>query len=105
MKSGNLNKVQKTEIELGRIMTVVCTALNVTEMDFLSTRRADPLPHARAIATILAKDYTVASYKHIGRKFNKDHTTIMAHLKRIEKSPDPAFQIRLNTVRQWLEIA
>jgi len=97
------NKFNELELQLSHIVDVVCLTMNITQMDFLSARRGAPLPDARCIASLLAKEYTPASYSHMGRRFNRDHSTVMQQLKRAEQNKDKLFQQRLKMAREWLE--
>jgi chromosomal replication initiator protein len=58
--------------------------LNINEM--LSPRRSRALARPRQIAMYLAKRYTTNSLPDIGRKFsNRDHTTVIHAVKKIEE--------------------
>ena len=58
--------------------------LNIQEM--LSPRRSRSLARPRQIAMYLVKKYTTHSLPDIGRKFsNRDHTTVIHAVKKIEE--------------------
>jgi chromosomal replication initiation ATPase DnaA len=59
------------------IQDEVCAAFEVSRMDLLSPRRAANLACARQIAMALAKHLTKRSYPEIGRRFERDHTTVL----------------------------
>ena len=54
--------------------------------EMLSQRRSRPLARPRQIAMYLAKQHTTNSLPDIGRKFsNRDHTTVIHAVKKIEE--------------------
>ena len=65
--------------------------------EMLSQRRSRSLARPRQIAMYLAKQYTTNSLPDIGRKFsNRDHTTVIHAVKKIEKLMKKDDQIRKN---------
>ena len=54
--------------------------------ELLSARRSRSLARPRQIAMYLAKQHTTSSLPDIGRKFsNRDHTTVIHAVKKIEE--------------------
>nr|WP_283815053.1 MULTISPECIES: helix-turn-helix domain-containing protein [unclassified Bradyrhizobium] len=67
------------------IQIAVCDRLGVTMAEFLGERRHGPIAHARQIAMYLAKVLTGRSLPEIGRRFERDHTTIMHGVRKIHR--------------------
>ena len=63
----------------------------------LSQRRSRSLARPRQIAMYLAKQYTTNSLPDIGRKFsNRDHTTVIHAVKKIDELIKKDNEIRQN---------
>jgi hypothetical protein len=62
-----------------------------------SSRRAREIAYPRQVAMYLAKELTPKSFPEIGRRFSKDHTTVMYAVKavgkRIEDDPETALDV------------
>ena len=56
----------------------------VTLDDLRSERRHKQLAHARQVAMYLVRELTGASYPEIGKRFNRDHSTVMAGCRKVE---------------------
>jgi chromosomal replication initiator protein len=68
------------------IRDVVCKYFSILPKDVESSRRQGALVYPRQIAFYLARVHTACSYPQIGRRFgDRDHTTIMHGVKRIEE--------------------
>jgi chromosomal replication initiator protein len=83
-------------INIEFIQNIVATyfGLNVSEM--LSVRRSRSLARPRQIAMYFAKKFTTSSLPEIGRKFsNRDHTTVIHAVKKIEE-----LMIKDNEIKQ-----
>ena len=57
------------------------------------------------LATLLAIEYTAASYPQIGHRFNRDHTTIIYQLNAARKNNSEEFATKLKEARSWLQRA
>jgi chromosomal replication initiator protein len=65
----------------------------------LSARRSRSLARPRQIAMYLAKQHTTNSLPDIGRKFsNRDHTTVIHAVKKINELIDKDDEIRKNVL-------
>ena len=65
----------------------------------LSQRRSRPLARPRQIAMYLAKKLTTRSLPEIGRKFaNRDHTTVIHAVKKIDELIKKDNEIRQNVI-------
>jgi len=89
------NKVISIEL----IQNLVATHFNLGIPDLLSPRRSRSLARPRQIAMYLAKQHTTNSLPDIGRKFsNRDHTTVIHAVKKINELIKKDNDIRQNIV-------
>ena len=58
-------------------------------------RRVKHVAHARQVAMYLCRTMTQASLPEIGKKFNKDHTTVLMSVRKIEQLKDADEQLKL----------
>ena len=76
----------KKSINVESIQNIVAVYFNLNIQEMLSPRRSRSLARPRQIAMYLAKKYTTNSLPDIGRKFsNRDHTTVIHAVKKIEE--------------------
>lgn len=71
---------------IDEIQRAVSAHFDLKQLDLISARRAVAVARPRQIAMYLAKRLTTRSLPEIGRKFgNRDHTTVMYAVRRIEE--------------------
>jgi chromosomal replication initiator protein len=58
-------------------------------------RRVKHIAHARQVAMYLCRTLTPASLPEIGKKFNKDHSTVLTSVRKIEQLKDSDEQLKL----------
>ena len=75
---------RQSEPGLDEIRAVVCTHLKVSRTEFQSNRHDRRIVDARAIAFWVARKHTSMSFPQIGRGYGRDHTTIIASIRRVE---------------------
>ena len=70
-----------------------------------SSRRARNVARPRQIAMYLAKQLTSRSLPEIGRKFDRDHTTVMHAVRKVEELivEDSSMAESINDLRHALE--
>ena len=79
------------------IQNMVADYFNLKIKEMLSPRRSRSLARPRQIAMYLAKQHTTNSLPDIGRKFsNRDHTTVMHAVKKIEELMKQDNEIKRN---------
>jgi len=72
-------------INIESIQNIVAIHFNLNIHEMLSPRKSRSLARPRQIAMYLAKQHTTNSLPEIGRKFsNRDHTTVIHAVKKIE---------------------
>jgi chromosomal replication initiator protein len=79
------------------IQNLVASHFNLNMQEMLSARRSRSLARPRQIAMYLSKQYTTNSLPDIGRKFsNRDHTTVIHAVKKIDELIKKDNEIRQN---------
>ena len=68
---------------IAAIQEAVCSVLEVSRDDLLSTKRTTPVTRARQLAVYLSRDLTSLSLAQIAREFNRDHTTILHAIRAV----------------------
>jgi chromosomal replication initiator protein len=72
--------------------------------DLKGERRVKHVAHARQVAMYLCRTLTAASLPEIGKKFNKDHSTVLTSVRKIAtlKSSDEQLKLELGELAQKL---
>ena len=93
-----INSNTKT-VNIEAIQKLVCSHFNLNIHELLSPRRSRSLARPRQIAMYLAKQHTTNSLPDIGRKFsNRDHTTVIHAVKKINELIKNDNEIRQNVI-------
>tara|TARA_Y100000590_G_scaffold7004_1_gene8989 strand:+ start:10709 stop:12097 length:1389 start_codon:yes stop_codon:yes gene_type:complete len=93
---GNNDKI----INVETIQSVVANHYNLNLQEMLSARRSRSLARPRQIAMYLSKLHTTNSLPEIGRKFsNRDHTTVIHAVKKIEELIKKDNEIRESVIQ------
>ena len=91
------SNVKSVNVEF--IQNLVASHFNLNIHELLSPRRSRSLARPRQIAMYLAKQYTTNSLPDIGRKFsNRDHTTVIHAVKKIDELIKKDNEIRQNVI-------
>ena len=81
-----MNIEQQQELNIERIIRTVADHFNITHADIIGPRRTRAISEPRQYAMYLSRKLTDHSYPEIGSQFGgKDHTTVMAACRKIEK--------------------
>lgn len=88
------------------IMATVAQFYSVNMSDLKSRDRHRVVALPRAVAMYLTRRHTAASYHEIGRRFGKDHSTVVAAVKKIERlsTSDTEVRFELEKIRRVLNI-
>jgi len=94
---------RKTTID--EIQKKVAEYFNISVKELQSSRRARTVARPRQVAMYLAKQLTSRSLPEIGRKFDRDHTTVMHAVRKVEGliGEDVALAESINALRRLLE--
>ena len=87
------------------IQVVVTKHFNVSLTDLRSNRRTQPVAFVRQVAMHLTRITTKHSLQEIGRRFDRDHTSVIHGLRVIEAkiAGDPAFAAEVEDLRAEIE--
>ena len=101
-----INSNNKSISVESHIQNLVASHFNLNIQEMLSPRRSRSLARPRQIAMYLAKQYTTNSLPDIGRKFsNRDHTTVIHAVKKIDELIKKDNEIRQNVMQIKKKIA
>ena len=70
---------------IARIQAIVASYYKLNYEDMFSPVRDTYVCHPRQVAMYLVREITGASTPIIGRRFRKDHTTVLSALKAVDK--------------------
>ncbi len=90
---------------IDEIQKKVAEHFNISVKEMQSSRRARTVARPRQIAMYLAKQLTSRSLPEIGRKFDRDHTTVMHAVRKVEEliMEDMSLAENVETLRRALE--
>lgn len=81
---GQSIRVEKKQLSVEAIQTVVCDYFNMDQAQLQTTSRKREIVQARQITMYLAKKHTPASFSHIGKIVGgKDHATVLHACKTV----------------------
>lgn len=88
-----------------KIQRVVADYFGVTQMDMLSHRREVEIALPRQIAQYICKTLTLKSLPEIGRRFDRDHTSVLHAVRKIGKlrTTDVALDLHIRSILFRLE--
>ncbi|MBQ9732265.1 MAG: chromosomal replication initiator protein DnaA [Alphaproteobacteria bacterium] len=90
---------------IDEIQKKVAEHFNISVKEMQSSRRARTVARPRQIAMYLAKQLTSRSLPEIGRKFDRDHTTVMHAVRKVEELiiEDISLAESIDTLRRALD--
>lgn len=91
---------------IDEIQRKVAEHFNISVKEMQSSRRARNVARPRQIAMYLAKQLTSRSLPEIGRKFDRDHTTVMHAVRKVEELMLEEISLAedVETLRRMLEV-
>jgi chromosomal replication initiator protein len=92
------------EPSVAEVQQAVCAVLHLSVDELLSPRRTPRIAQARQLAMYLSREATGLTLKSIAREFDRDHSTVLHAIRRIEASlgPDSETQRALDKSRELL---
>ncbi len=81
------------EEQLERIQKATCDVLHLSLADMRSPRRAPNLVRGRQLAMYVARNQTDLSLAEIARGFDRDHSTVLHSIRRVERDLEPGSDI------------
>lgn len=94
------------EEEPERIQLAVCDVLHLSPADMRSARRQPNLVRGRQLAMYVARNQTDLSLAQIARGFDRDHSTVLSSIRRVEKDLEPGGDVHraLERIHERLHI-
>ena len=91
-------------VTVDEILRKVAERYNLRTAEMMSKRRDRSIARPRQIAMYLAKVLTTKSLPEIGRAFDRDHTTVIHAVKKVEElcETDAAFKDEIDALRHGL---
>jgi len=92
--------------QLERIQKAVCDVLHLSLADLRSPRRAPHVVRGRPPAMYVARNQTDLSLAEIARGFERDHSTVLHSIRRVERDLEPGSDIHkaLERIHERLHI-
>jgi chromosomal replication initiator protein len=87
---------EKVTLDAELIQKEVARYYKLAVDDLRGERRLKPVAHARQVAMYLVRTLTQSSLPEIGKKFNKDHSTVLASVRKIEQLKGADAQLMLD---------
>lgn len=75
-------------VDIEQIQREVARFYKIAVEDLRQDRRTKHLAHARQVAMYLSRRFTKNSFPEIAARFNKDHSTVIAAVRKVEKQRD-----------------
>lgn len=96
--------VKPPKVKVETIIRTVAKHYGVSFTDILSARRTTDVVKPRQVAAYLTKTITLRSLPEIGRRFGRDHTTILSSVRKITRcrAESPAFDEELRSLESVL---
>jgi hypothetical protein len=76
--------IETPKITVNAIQRIVSQHFGISHADMLSARRNAKVQRPRAVAMYLAREFTTHGYPPLGRFFNRDHTSVIHSVRKIE---------------------
>ena len=80
-----LTDVQPLHVTVDRIVDEVSRTTGVSVDDIMSKKHTANVSDARKMCFYIIREVTDMSYKNIGSKFNRDHSTVMYNIEKMEE--------------------
>jgi chromosomal replication initiator protein len=95
---------EPAEPSVTAVQQAVCAVLHLSVDDMLSTRRTPQIARARQLAMFLSREATGLTLKTIAHAFNRDHSTVLHAIRRVESTlgPGSETQAALDKSRELL---
>lgn len=87
------------------IKSLVAEYFGMTPQEITGPSRYAPIVHARQVAFYLARKFTMLSLPKIGDIFQRDHTSVMHGIARIEKKREPNSTLDADLMKLEIQIA
>jgi chromosomal replication initiator protein len=92
-------------VSIRQVINTVAAEFSITRDELCGDSRCAKIAHPRALAIMLARDLTGASYPQIGRAFNRHHSSCVSAVRRAHNLIDafPHYYDKIEAVKQALK--
>lgn len=80
-----LTDVQPLPVTINHIVDEVCRTTGVSSDDIYGKKHTANVSNARKMCFYIIREVTDMSYKSIGKEFNRDHSTVMYNVEKLEE--------------------
>ena len=103
--SQKLNELNKRELDIDLIKETVSQYFKIEVSDLSSKNRANSIAYPRQIAMYLCRNMLDCALGNIGSAFEKDHTTIMHGVKKIDEKIKTTESVKqdIENIKKMLE--
>lgn len=81
----NHSSIDPKRVRISDVQRVIGDYFEIDQVDLLSSRRTKEIVRPRQIGYFLCKKLSLKSLPEIGRKFGRDHTSVLAGIRKIEE--------------------
>ncbi|HLL52072.1 MAG TPA: chromosomal replication initiator protein DnaA [Myxococcaceae bacterium] len=94
-------------VDIDQIQREVARYFKIAVEDLRIDRRTKALAHARQVAMYLSRKLTKSSFPEIAQRFNKDHSTVISAVRKVEKLRETEAPVRkeLDELEQKLGVS
>ena len=94
-----------TEVTVSKIFSAIYDKYGISRDEITGLKRSQNIVSVRHIAVYLIREITEMSQTNIGKIFNRDHTTVIASIEKVEKKmkTDSAYRAEINALRKTIE--
>jgi chromosomal replication initiator protein len=94
-----------TEVTVSKIFSALYDRYGLTKEEITGLKRSQNIVSVRHIAVYLIREITEMSQNNIGKIFNRDHTTVIASIEKVEKKmkTDSAYRAEINSLKKTIE--
>lgn len=97
-----IHKQKRSSLDYEKILTEVSRFYEIPKKDIVGRSQQKESVIPRQVAMYLCRDILELTYSQIGRIFSRDHTTVMANIKRIQKETSLFLQ-SISSIKKSLE--
>lgn len=104
--TGAVNDAGSAAEQLERIQLIACDVLHLAPSEMRSKRRTPSAVRGRQLAMYVARHQTDLSLAEIARGFDRDHSTVLSSIRRVEKDLQPGGDLHraLERIHERLKI-
>lgn len=95
--------ISKKDLHLNEVLTIVSRVTQVFQHDIIGHNRDRDMVTARSLFSYICRIHLKKSYKAIGRYMNRDHSTIMNHVKNYDNYVSMKYKQETNFYNECID--